>query len=106
MTPWGAGSTIFSLTSPPRQARLRAALGWLAPSGVAGAAGALAAGLVDGSATSTISAGLATAGFLALLAVSVLAIGSAALRGIVVAWQPAQLASALIDADGAAPRLA
>jgi len=104
-----AGSTIFVLAVPEaRQARLRlrTALRWLAPSAVATCAGALTAGLVEGRHAADLLGALATAGFLALVAVPALLVGSAIVRGVVVAWDPGELASRLVDADGAAPRLA
>jgi hypothetical protein len=81
-------------------------LRWLAPSAVAACAGALTAGLVEGRHAADLLGALATAGFLALVAVPALAVASAIVRGVACAWQPGELASRLIDADGAAPRLA
>jgi arylsulfatase A-like enzyme len=83
-----------------------AALRWLAPSAVAASAGALAAGLVDGAGTPGAIGALATAGFLAVLAVPALLAAGAIARGVIAAWRPGELAAALVDADGAAPRLA
>jgi arylsulfatase A-like enzyme len=79
---------------------------WLAPSAVAACAGALCAGLVEGRHTEGAVGAVATAGFLALVAVPALLVGGAAVRGVVAAWQPGELAGRLVDADGAAPRLA
>jgi len=73
---------------------------------VAACAGALIAGLVEGRASSGVLGVLATAGFVALLALPALLAGSAAARGLIAAWRPDELATALVDADGAAPRLA
>lgn len=81
-------------------------LGWLVPSAVAACAGALVAGLVEGRHAAGIAGALATAGFLALVALPALLAASAIVRGVVAAWQPGELASQLVDADGAAPRLA
>jgi hypothetical protein len=46
------------------------------------------------------------AGFVAMLAIPVLVVAGAIGRGIVAAWRPGELAAALVDGDGAAPRLA
>jgi arylsulfatase A-like enzyme len=88
------------------RARLGPVLRWLAPSAVAACAAGLLAGLVEGSQAGGLVAALATTGFVSLLAVPAVVIGSAIARGLVAAWQPAELAGALIDGDGAAPRLA
>jgi arylsulfatase A-like enzyme len=82
------------------------ALRWLAPSAVAACAGALAAGLVDGRSGPGAVGAVATAGFLAVLAVPALLVAGAAARGVIAAWRPGELAAALVDDDGAAPRLA
>jgi arylsulfatase A-like enzyme len=82
------------------------ALRWLAPSAVAASAGALAAGLVDGAGTAGAIGLLAAAGFLAMLAVPALLAAGAIARGVIAAWRPGELAAALVDDDGAAPRLA
>ena len=82
------------------------ALRWLAPSAVAGCAGALVAGLVEDRGASGAFGALAVAGFVALLAAPALTAAAAAVRGVAAAWQPRALAAALVDADGAAPRLA
>lgn len=82
------------------------ALRWLAPSAVAASAGALVAGLVDGAGTPGAIGALATAGFLAVLAVPALLAAGAIVRGVIAAWRPGELAAALVDDDGAAPRLA
>jgi arylsulfatase A-like enzyme len=79
---------------------------WLVPSGVAACAGALVAGLLEGRHTPELAGVLATAGFVALVAVPALLAGGAIVRGVVAAWQPGELAARLIDADGAAPRFA
>jgi arylsulfatase A-like enzyme len=86
------------------RSRLRAALCWLAPSGAAACAGALAAGLFEG--RGVAGGALATAGFVALLAVPVLAVASALVRAVARAWRTRALVEPLVDADGAAPRLA
>jgi arylsulfatase A-like enzyme len=82
------------------------ALRWLAPSAVAACAGALAAGLVDGAGAPGAIGALATVGFLAMLAGPALLAGGAIARGVIAAWRPGELAAALVDDDGAAPRLA
>ncbi|HET7500890.1 MAG TPA: sulfatase [Kofleriaceae bacterium] len=79
---------------------------WLAPSAVAACAGAVAAGLFEGALTGGVVAAAATAGFVALLVAPALFAVSAAVRGVVHAWQPGELAARLVDADGAAPRFA
>ncbi|HEX3764737.1 MAG TPA: sulfatase [Kofleriaceae bacterium] len=86
--------------------RLVAALRWLAPSAVAACAGALVAGLVDGRGVPGALGAPATAGFLAVLAVPALLAAGAIARGVIGAWRPGELAAALVDKDGAAPRLA
>jgi arylsulfatase A-like enzyme len=101
-----AGSTIFALVLSQVRSRLRPALRWLVPSAVTACAGALAAGLLEGRDAAGALGILATAGFLALVAVPALFAASAVARGVVVAWQPGQLAGRLVDGDGAAPRLA
>jgi len=73
---------------------------------MAACAGALVAGLVEGRHTDDLVGALATAGFLAMIAVPGLLVASAVMRGVVAAWQPGELADRLVDADGAAPRLA
>lgn len=83
-----------------------AAVRWLAPSAVAACAGALAAGLVEGHGTGGAIGAAATAGFVALIAVPALLAGSAIARGVIAAWRPGELAAELVDAEGAAPRLA
>ena len=95
-----------SRAARPARRWLRPALRWIAPSAVAGCAGAIAAGLVEGGGAGGLLGALATAGFAALVAAPVLAVGSAVVRGVVAAWQPGELATALVDPDGAAPRLA
>jgi len=91
---------------PKARSRLRPAVRWLAPSGVAACAGALVAGVLDGRAAGGAIGVLATTGFLALVLVPALFVGSVVVRGVVAAWQPGELARGLVDADGAAPRLA
>ena len=81
------------------------ALRWFAPNAVAACAGALVAGLIDGRSAGALGA-LATAGFLALIAIPGIAVASAIVRGVIAGWQPRVLAAQLVDADGAAPRLA
>ena len=73
---------------------------------MAACTGALVAGLIEGGASAGLLGALAATGFVALIAVPALLAAGAAARGIVAAWQPAELAAALVDADGAAPRLA
>jgi arylsulfatase A-like enzyme len=81
-------------------------LRWLAPSAVAACVGALAAGLVEGARTDGAASALAAAGFLAVLAVPALLVAGAVVRGVAAAWGAGELVRSLIDADGAAPRLA
>jgi hypothetical protein len=85
---------------------LGSAVRWLLPSAVAACVGTLAGGLVEGLHTDSTAGALAAAGFFALLAVPVLLVSSAIMRGVTAAWQPGELAANLVDADGAAPRLA
>ena len=73
---------------------------------MAACAGALTAGLVEGLPENDLLGALATAGFVALVAVPALGIASAIVRGVTWAWQPGELARRVVDADGAAPRLA
>jgi arylsulfatase A-like enzyme len=94
------------LRSTQARSRLVPALRWLAPSAVAACAGALAAGGVDGRGAPGAIGALAAAGFLAVLAVPALVAAGAIARGVIAAWRPGELAAALVDADGAAPRLA
>jgi hypothetical protein len=94
------------LVDPQVRSRLRPALRWLAPSAVAACAGAPVAGLLEGHYIPDLAGTLATAGFVALLAVPALLAGAAIARGVAAAWQPGELAARLIDADGAAPRFA
>jgi hypothetical protein len=89
----------------PQVSRLGPALRWLAPSAAAGCAGGVVAGLVEGGGAGGAGM-LAAAGFVALLAVPVLATAGAIARGLAAAWRPAELAAVLVDGDGAAPRLA
>ncbi len=79
---------------------------WVAPSAVAACAGALVGGLVEGAGTGDALGAIATAGFLAMLAVPGLLVASLLVRGLVAAWQPRVLASRLVEGDGGAPRLA
>ncbi len=73
---------------------------------MAACTGALVAGLVEGRHASGLLGAAATAGFVALIAAPVLFVASAAVRAVVAAWQPGELARQLVDADGAAPRFA
>jgi arylsulfatase A-like enzyme len=86
---------------------LRRVLGWLAPSAVAAALGALVAGVVEGLllAHGPLELG-ATASYSALLAIPALLAGGAIVRGLWIAWRPRELAGQLIDERGAAPRVA
>jgi hypothetical protein len=94
------------LEVPQLRSRLVPALRWLAPSAVAACAGALVAGLLEGCHAAGVAGAAATAGFVALIALPALLIGGALVRGVVAAWRPGELAAALVDADGSAPRLA
>jgi arylsulfatase A-like enzyme len=89
--------------APQARSRLGRVLRWLAPSAVCACAGALVAGLVEGSRG---DGALATAGFVAVIAVPALLVVSLVVRGLVAAWHPAELVAQLVDDDGAAPRLA
>ncbi len=73
---------------------------------MAACVGAPVTGLIEGCHAPGLADTLATAGFVALLAVPALLAGSAIARGVAAAWQPGELAARLIDADGAAPRFA
>lgn len=90
--------------------KLRSWLGptlrWLAPSAVAACIGALAAGSFEGREGPGALGAAATAGFVAIGALPTLLVASALVRGLWAAWLPDRLAAALIDDDGAAPRLA
>ena len=66
----------------------------------------MVAGLVEGYRAGDVISALATAGFVALIAAPVLFAASVVARGVIAAWRPGELAAALIDPDGAAPRLA
>jgi len=105
VNPSRVGRTIRRLARSLAGSRLAAVLRWLAPSAVAACAGALVAGLIDGRGAGALGA-LATAGFLAVLAVPALLAAGAIARGVVRAWRPGELAAALVDEHGAAPRLA
>lgn len=88
----------------PIRARLVAAARWLAPSAIAGAAGAVVAGALEGRGMDSGLGMVVAAGFVALLAFPELVVASAMLRGLWAAWQPHQLG--LVEPDGSAPRLA
>jgi hypothetical protein len=83
---------------------IRPAARWLAPSAVAACGGTIAAGVVEGVGTGEALGMVASAGFLALLALPILLAGSVVARGLWRAWRPGELA--LIEDGGAAPRLA
>jgi hypothetical protein len=82
---------------------------WLVPSVVAACVGALAASAIElsgfGSTGGALGA-IATIGFLALLAVPVLAVTSVVARALLAAWQPRRLADRLVEDTGGAPVLA
>lgn len=88
------------------RSRATRAARWLAPSAAGACAGGLAAGGVEARAASDAFGAAATAGFVALLAVPALLAVGAATRGLVRAWQPAELAADLREQGGAMPRLA
>jgi len=79
---------------------------WLAPSVVAACAGALVAGALEGRAAPDTLASIASAGFVALLAIPVLLASSLAARALVAAWRPHALGEQLREDGGGMPRLA
>jgi arylsulfatase A-like enzyme len=79
---------------------------WVAPSAVAACAGALVGGLVEGVGADGAIGVAATMGFFALVVVPVLFAAGLLARGLIAGWQPRELAKRLVEADGAAPRLA
>jgi arylsulfatase A-like enzyme len=87
-----------------RPSRFATAMRWLGPSVVAGATGALAAGLWEGGAMGTLLGAAAAAGFVAMVAWPILFAASAVVRGLWAAWDMRALA--VVDDDGGAPRLA
>jgi arylsulfatase A-like enzyme len=88
----------------PKPSKFVRALRWLAPSLVAGAAGALAAGAWEGVGMGTaLGAGAAT-GFVTIVAWPIVAGASIVLRGLWAAWQPEKLG--LVEENGGAPKLA
>ena len=86
------------------KSRVLSAARWLAPSAAAACGGAIAAGLYEGTGMDSLLGGLAAAGFVALVALPLLLVASAAIRGVWRAWQPEQLG--LVEDGGGAPRLA
>jgi hypothetical protein len=102
----GGGSMLRALADPQARSRLVPALRWLAPSAMAGCTGALVAGVIEDRGGGGAFGVLAAAGFVALVAAPALTCASAVVRGVAAAWQPGALAAALVDPDGAAPRLA
>jgi arylsulfatase A-like enzyme len=92
------------------RSRIAAAARWLLPSVACACAGALAGGAVEGIAMDGAWRGAwataAATGFLGLVAIPALLGASVAARGIYALWQPEALAAELVEADGAAPRLA
>lgn len=82
---------------------MAAVLRWLAPSAAAAAGGAALGGAFEGYGMPGF-AGVAAAGFVALVAFPLLLVASAIARGLWHAWQPRALG--LIDPGGGAPRLA
>src|SRR4051812_11648042 len=87
-----------------RGSRLAVGLRWLVPSVVAGATGAVAAGIWEGLGLGSMLAIAAAAGFVAIVAWPILTAASVLVRGLWAAWQPSELG--VIEADGGAPRLA
>ncbi len=79
---------------------------WFAPSLGAACAGALAGGLFEGVfADGPVAIG-ATVGFIAMIALPILFIGSVTVRALIAAWRPGALIALATDDDGGAPRLA
>ena len=74
------------------------------PSLVAACGGTVAAGAIEGAGTRDVLGTVASAGFLALLALPILLAGSIAARALWRAWRPGDLA--LVEDGGGAPRLA
>ena len=77
---------------------------WLSPSVVAACAGTVVAGVFEGLGMDGVAGIAGTAGFFALLALPALFAACVLVRALWLAWQPRSLG--LVDADGAAPRLA
>jgi hypothetical protein len=86
--------------------RIFASLRWLAPSAIAACAGALVAGAIDGSGTGGALGAIAAAGFVAIVAVPILVVASAATRGVWAAWRPRELVARATEDGGGAPRFA
>jgi hypothetical protein len=85
------------------QSAIKRASRWLAPSVAAAATGALAAGLHDGLPGGPSAAAIGLAALIAFVPLFVL---SAAVRGVVATWRPAELAASLVEDGGGMPRLA
>ena len=81
---------------------------WLAPSGVAAAAGALAAGLMEGTGLDSYEMIATAAGFVAIVTLPILFVLSVLARAIRLAWRPDELMAGITagEADGRAPRFA
>ena len=82
------------------------ALRWLAPSAGAACAGGLVAGGAEAVHAGGLIASLATAGFVAMLALPVYFAAALAVRALLVAWKPRALIGRLVEPGGAAPMFA
>jgi len=96
---------VTSPQPPPPPSRIRRVLRWLTPSVAAACAGTVVAGLVDARGLPDLGAALASAGYASILAGPGLLLAAVVARGLWAAWQPDQLAAALVDERGGAPRL-
>ncbi|HWO19319.1 MAG TPA: sulfatase [Kofleriaceae bacterium] len=88
------------------RSRIATAARWLWPSVACACVGALVGGAVEGIALGGAWPAAAAAGFLGLIALPALIGASVLGRGLYALWQPEVLAAELVEADGAAPRLA
>ena len=84
--------------------KLADAARWLVPSVVAAATGAIAAGITEALHADGAEAALCAGGLIVLVALPLLLVVDATVRGLWRAWEPQQLS--LIESDGTAPRLA
>ncbi len=91
---------------PASPRRLAAAASWLAPSLVAACVGGAVMGLAEGLGELDPGGSLAAAGFVALIAIPVIALLLMVGRIVIVAWRPRELALALVERDDSMPRLA
>lgn len=90
----------------PTRSRLARAARWVAPTGVAGCAGALAAGGFEAVGLGDPLGMAATIGMFCILVAPLLWLCGLAARGLYAAWDPAELAERLTEEGGGMPRLA